>query len=456
MVHNSHNIMASKSFNLFVKKKIQPFEKKIEVDSDKSISIRSFLIGSISQNISSVKNVLESDDVFSTINCLRKLGVKIIKEKQKNYLIFGKGLGSLIAKKGTKLNFGNSGTLARLLIGILSTTPGIDIKLSGDHSLNKRDMKKLIILMTNFGAFFLPKNKFRFPLKLVSSEMPIGTKYEAGVSAQLKSAVILAGLNAYGNTEIIEREKSRDHTENMLLKNINCIKIKNGKKKIINVYGKKYLNPLTIQVPGDPSSAAFFSALTLLKTKSSIKISNVGLNNTRIGFYRLLKKHGAKIKFENVKIINNEPRGNIVVKNSNIKPIKASKDYYVNSTDEYPILFTIAALTKGISIFKGIEDLANKESNRISEMQKIFKQIGIKSLYKKNELKIFGKGMIDAYNKKIIVSNLGDHRIAMSSFILAILTGAKTKIKNFETVNTSSPSFLKIMKSLGAKFEIYR
>ena len=162
MVHNSHNIMASKSFNLFVKKKIQPFEKKIEVDSDKSISIRSFLIGSISQNISSVKNVLESDDVFSTINCLRKLGVKIIKEKQKNYLIFGKGLGSLIAKKGTKLNFGNSGTLARLLIGILSTTPGIEIKLSGDHSLNKRSMKKLIKLMTKFGAFFFLKTSLDF------------------------------------------------------------------------------------------------------------------------------------------------------------------------------------------------------------------------------------------------------------------------------------------------------
>ena len=456
MAHNSRSIMASKSFNLIVKKKIQSFEKKIEVDSDKSISIRSFLIGSISENISSAKNVLESEDVLSTINCLKSLGVKIIKKKPKEYLIFGKGLGSLAAKKGAVLNFGNSGTLARLLIGIISTTPGIEIKLSGDHSLNKRSMKKLIKLMTKFGAFFFPKNKFRFPLKIISSEMPIGTKYEAGVSAQLKSAVILAGLNAYGNTEIIEKEKSRDHTENMLLKNINCIKIKSGKRKIIKVYGKKYLNPLNVQVPGDPSSAAFFTALTLLKTRSSIEISNVGLNDTRTGFYRLLKKHGAKIKFEKVKIKNNEPRGNIIVKNSNIKPIKANKSYYVNSTDEYPILFIIAALTKGVSVFKGIEDLANKESNRISEMQKILKQLGIKSVNKKSELKIFGKGMINAHNKKISVGNLGDHRIAMSSFILAILTGAKAKIKNFETVNTSSPSFLKIMRSLGAKFEIQK
>jgi len=152
----------------------------------------------------------------------------------------------------------------------------------------------------------------------------------------------------------------------------------------------------------------------------------------------------------------NELRGDILVQSCNIKPIRASKKYYVNSTDEYPILFIIAALTKGTSVFKGIGDLANKESNRIKEMQKILKQIGINSASSKNEIKIFGKGMINGNNKKIFVPNLGDHRICMSSFILAILTGAKTIIKNFETVNTSSPSFLKIMKSLGAKYEIQK
>ena len=195
-------------------------------------------------------------------------------------------------------------------------------------------------------------------------------------------------------------------------------------------------------------------ALTLLKKNSSINIKNVGLNPTRTGFYQLLKKQNANIKFLNLKKIDNEIRGDILVKSSKIKPIRASKEYYVNSTDEYPILFVIASLTKGISLFKGIKDLANKESNRITEMQKILKQVGIKSLATKNELKVFGKGMIDASDKKINVPNLGDHRICMASFILSILTGAKTKINNFETVFTSSPSFLKIMKSLGVKFEI--
>ena len=448
--------MSLKSFNLILRNKIPTFDKKIIVDPDKSISIRSFLIGSISQNVSTVNNILESMDVKSTITACRKLGVKIYKIKSKSYKIFGKGLGSFFARKNLQLNFGNSGTLARLLIGILSTTPNINIKIKGDHSLNKRSMEKLIQIMSEFGALFLPKNKFNFPLKIISSELPVGINYKAGVSAQLKSAVLLAGLNSHGSTRIEEQERSRDHTENMLLNNSQVIKIKNKNKKLITILGKKKLKVLNIDVPGDPSSAAFFTALTLLKKDSSIIIKNVGLNSTRTGFYQLLKKQKAKIKFSNLKKINNEPRGDIIVKSSKMKPINASKKYYVNSTDEYPILFIIAGLTKGISTFRGIKDLANKESNRIIEMQKILKQIGINSSSSKNEIKIFGKNIFDASSKKIIVPNLGDHRICMSAFILAILTGAKTKIKNFETVYTSSPSFLKIMKSLGARFEIQR
>lgn len=445
--------MAHKNFDVNLKQVISPFNKTVKVDSDKSISIRSLLIGAISQNISSVKNILESEDVLSTIKCLRKLGVKIIKKKA-SYNIHGNGFGSLVAKKNLVLNFGNSGTLARLLIGILSTNPNINLRLTGDHSLQKRSMKKLILLMSEFGAFFLPKKKFNFPLKIVSSEMPVGINYQADVSAQLKSAVILAGLNSYGLTTITEKKKSRDHTERMLKNNKDVIKIFKKKNRIITIKGKKNLKPINIDVPGDPSSAAFFCALTILTKKSSIKIKNVGLNPTRIGFYKLLKKFGAKIILKNIKNKNNELTGSILAKYSLLKPIKANKEYYVNSTDEYPILFVIAALTKGVSIFKGINDLANKESNRITEMQKILLQIGIKSKASKDELKIFGKGLINAKKKNILVQNLGDHRICMSSFILAILTGAKTKIKNFETVNTSSPSFLRIMKSLGAKFEI--
>ncbi len=447
--------MLKKSFAVVSSKKIKKFSKTIEVDSDKSISIRSFLIASISHNISEIKNVLESDDVFSTINCLKKLGVKIKKIKPKHYHVYGKGLGSLHIKKNSKLNFNNSGTLARLLIGILSTTPDIEIKVFGDQSLNKRDMSKLIGLMSIFGAEFFPKNRYKFPLKFISSEMPVGINYEAGVSAQLKSAVILAGLNSFGTTKITENKLSRNHTENILLNSSNSLTIKkiNKEKNIIKVLGKNInLKPLNIYVPSDPSSAAFMTALTILNKDSSLRIKNVGLNPRRTGFYKLLKKHGARIKFKNLKKINNEFVGDILVKSSKLKPIKGGSNYYASTADEYPLLFILAGLTPGISKFDGIADLANKESNRIEEVKKILKSIGIKSKSTKNSIMIFGTNKIK--NKTINIPNLGDHRICMSALVLSLITGIKTNIKNFETVKTSSPSFLNIIKSLGGNFEI--
>jgi len=448
--------MLKKSFSLYVSRSIKRYHKTIRVDSDKSISIRSFLVGAISHNISEVRNVLESDDIFSCINCLRKLGVKINKVKPKHYLIYGKGLGSLYAKKNTVLDCGNSGTTVRLIVGLLSTNPDIQVKIKGDHSLNKRSMTKLIDLISEFGATFLPKNKTNFPLTLISSEIPIGIDYKAGVSAQLKSAAILAGLNANGVTNVVEEKQSRNHTENMLLYSPKVLKIKkdNKRQNHIKVFGKNYLGPLKINVGGDPSSAAFFTALTLLTPHAYLKIKHVGLNPRRIGFYNLLKKHGAKIKFKNVKKINHEEVGDIEVKSSKLKAISASPNYYVSATDEYPILFVIAALTKGTSVFKGIEDLANKESNRIEEMRKILNQIGIKCHSTKNEMKIFGTTNVKKMNTTIKVPGLGDHRICMSSVILSLVTGIKAEIKNFETVGTSSPSFLKTIKSLGGNFEI--
>ena len=447
--------MCQNKFNVFLNSKISPFDKIIKVDSDKSMSIRSFLISSISQNISKIKNVLESEDVLSTISACKKLGIKIKKIQPNTYKIYGKGLGSFFAKKNTKLNFGNSGTLARLLIGILATTPDIELKIEGDHSLNKRSMKELILLMSKFGAIFLPKNKFNFPLKMISSKIPFGINYEAGESAQLKSAVIFAGLNSHGNTIVEEKIISRDHTENLLKKNKDVINIKKkNKKKVIEIFGKKKLDSINVNVSGDPSSAAFFTTLTLLNPNSSLKIKNVGLNYKRIGFYKILMKQKAKIKFVNLRKQNNELTGDILVKSSKLKPIKTPPEIYSNTTDEYLLLFLIAGFQKGISIFRGISGLANKESSRAYEMKKILNQLGVKCTLNKNIMKIYGNGMINASKKKILVDDLGDHRVAMCAFILGVLTNAKTLIKNFETVFTSSPSFLKIMTNLGAKFEI--
>ena len=215
---------------------------------------------------------------------------------------------------------------------------------------------------------------------------------------------MLSGLNSFGNTLIEEQVQSRDHTENILRKNKDIIKIKKGKKKLIEIRGKKFLNPFKININGDPSSAAFFTALTLLNKDSSLIIKNVGLNPTRIGFYEILKKQRANIKFKNIKKENNEIKGDIIVKSSKLKPIKAPSSIYSKTTDEYLILFVIAALTKGKSSFKGISDLSNKEF-RVYEMKKILSQI-INCKLSKNEMNIYGKGFINVSNKKILVKNL--------------------------------------------------
>ena len=259
--------MKIRKFDVLINSKLKPFKKTIKVDSDKSLSIRSFLIGSISQNISNVKNILESEDVKSTILACKKLGVKIQKISHGHYKIYGKGLGSLFIKKKSILNFGNSGTLARLLIGILSTTPDIEIIVSGDRSLNKRNMKELISLMNKFGATFIPQKKYFFPLKLISSKFPVGINYEAGVSAQLKSAVIFSGLNSYGITTIEEKISSRDHTENLLMKNHEVVKVK--KDMFRHLYSRKQQK--------HPARASYISSETISTgAASGAKLSRLG------------------------------------------------------------------------------------------------------------------------------------------------------------------------------------
>ncbi len=449
--------MPKESYSVILKKGINSFNKTIEVDSDKSVSIRSFLIGAISNGISEISNVLESDDVYSTIRCLsKKLNIKIKKVGQKKYHIFGKGLGSLYPKKNSLLDFGNSGTCARLLISILSTTPGVKVRMTGDKSLCKRNMYGLIKIMNEFGADFYPKNKFNLPLKMVSSDMPLAIVYRAGVSSQLKSAVILASANAFGESTIMESKnlESRDHTENILLKSSKILKIKKDKNKtIIKVSGKKYIDGLKYSVFGDPSSASFHASMAMLTPDSYLKIKNVGLNPKRIGFFRLMKMHGAKITYKNVKKNKiNELVGDVHVESSRLRPIRANTKIYPSMPDEYPISFVIAALTPGTHVFKGISELSNKESSRAQEMKKILNQVGVKCKLNKNEMKIFGTKKI---KKKLIkVSNLGDHRICMSATILALVASCPAYIKGFETVKTSSPNFLKTIKFLGGKFEI--
>jgi len=296
-----------KKNSVLISNKIGKFNKTISVESDKSISHRALLIASQCIGVSNINNILESEDVKNTIICLKKLGVRIIK-KNKKYIVYGNGLGSFKKPKNNFLYAGNSGTLARMIFALLGTQSNLKVKISGDNSLNKRDMKRIIDPLTKIGCNFYPKNKTTLPLTIEGTNMPLAQKhFEKIGSAQVKSAILLAALNTPGTTWIEVEKISRDHTENLLNKIKADINIKKKKKgHLISLKGQKNLFGFNLKIPGDPSSAAPFIILTLLADNSKLLIKNINCNPTRIGFINILKKMNANIKIVNLK----KKRGN--------------------------------------------------------------------------------------------------------------------------------------------------
>ena len=440
--------------SVLIKKKIKRFNKNIVVEGDKSISHRSLLMASQCIGVTNINNLLESEDINNTISCLRRLGVKIKKIKKK-YVIYGNGLGSFKKPKNNFLYAGNSGTLARMLFPLIGTQPNLKVKISGDHSLNKRDMKRIIEPLSKIGCNFYPKNKTTLPLTIEGTTMPLAQKhFETIGSAQVKSAILLAALNTPGITEVEVRKNSRNHTENLLSKVKADIKIKKiNRGHLISLKGQKNIFGFDLNIPGDPSSAAPFIILALLTPNSKLKIENINCNKTRIGFINILKKMNANIKINGLKKISGEPIGNIVVKSSKLKPINCPKNLVPFAIDEFPLLFIAASTVNGVSKFKAISELRNKESDRIKNVEKGLNQIGIKTKSSYDSLTIFGNSSIKP-KKKLIIFPKEDHRIAMAFFCLALLLNIKAEIKNFHTVNTSFPKFLFTMKKIGAAFEI--
>jgi 3-phosphoshikimate 1-carboxyvinyltransferase len=285
--------------------------------------------------------------------------------------------------------------------------------------------------------------------------MPLAQKHiENRGSAQIKGLILMSALSTPGITTIEEEKISRNHAE-LFLKKINAdIKVKRLKKgNLISLKGQKNLYGFNYTVSSDPSSAAFLIALTLLTPESKLVIHNILCNETRIFFLKILKRINANIKIKNLRKVSGELVGSITVSSSKLKPIIVSRDIG-KFIDELPILFVIAALTKGVSKFKNIGDLKHKESNRLLESKKILVQAGIKCKTTKDSIIIYGQSKIETQNKLILTKTKGDHRICMSSVIFSLVTGMRAKIKNFETVNTSFPEFISLIRNLGAKIVI--
>tara|TARA_B100001093_G_scaffold439006_1_gene438706 strand:+ start:292 stop:1611 length:1320 start_codon:yes stop_codon:yes gene_type:complete len=431
---------------IILNKRINNFNRKITIPGDKSLSIRWVLISSLSSGISKAQNLLFSEDVLAAIQAVRKFGIKVI-INNKICKIYGKGINGYKYKKNLTINAKNSGTLGRLILGILIDSP-VPIKMIGDKSLSKRDFKRISDPLSNFGATFRLSKNYGLPLIVKGSNKLQPIKYyEKKGSAQCKSSVILGGIKANGKT-IIKAKKSRNHTE-LLLKHLNLpIKIKNKKNfDLIEINKVKKINPTNYKIPSDISSSAFFIALTVLTENSKLLIKDVNINPSRSGLLTVLKMMGVKISFSKKKIYKGEMVADILVKSpKKLKSINCPPKLNSKAIDEFLIIFLIAAKAKGVSFFNNLEELNKKESPRLKWGSKILKMMGIKTITTKNSIKIYGNPNLEI-NKKIRIKNyLKDHRVFMTSAIAALSFGGEWHIYDKDSIKTSFPEFLKILK----------
>ena len=434
--------------SVVIKNKIKNFKKIISVSGDKSISIRWVLFSSLASGVSYAKNLLISEDVLAAINAIKKLGIQS-KINKKECKIYGKGISGYNYKKNLTLDAKNSGTLGRLILGLLINTPH-PIKLIGDKSLSKRDFKRISSPLSKFGAKFELTNNKNLPLKLYgSSRLKSINFFEKKGSAQCKSSVIFAGMRAQGTTRI-KAKKSRDHTE-LLCKYLNLPITTKSKKNHDEIQVKKVkkINPLRYNIPSDISSSAFFIVLTALMNNSSLIIKNVNINPSRIGVITILRKMGIKINFKNQKKYKGEKITDIEIKSpKQIKAINCPAKLNSSAIDEFLVIFLVAAKAKGVSYFKKLNELNQKESPRLKWGEYILNKMGVKTISTNNSLKIYGNPKLKI-NKKIIIKNyLKDHRVFMTSVIAALAYGGKWEIHDKDSIKTSFPSFLEKINQL--------
>ena len=432
---------------IIISNKLKKFSKIIKPEGDKSISIRWALLASIAEGKSTSNNLLRSEDILSTLDCLRKLGVKIKITKEKCEII-GNGLNGYRYDGNLTLNAGNSGTLARLILGLLVHS-NKKVKITGDKSLSKRDFFRVSKPLEKFGAKIVT-NSGKLPIFIKGTKKPKAIKYfENKGSAQCKSAIMLAALNTFGKT-IIKAKKSRDHTERLFKYLKIPIKIIKKKKiDIIKITGKKKFKSFHYKIPSDISSSAFFIVLTALSNNSKIIIKNVNTNPSRIGIIKILKMMGANISFVNTKNYKGEKISDIRVVSSNqLKAINCPSSLNSSAIDEFLIIFLAAAKAKGVSTFKNLSELNQKESPRLKWGSKILNLMGINTKTTNDSIKIYGNPYLKVDKKIIIKDYLKDHRVFMTSVIAALAFGGKWTIHDKDSIKTSFPSFLKIINEI--------
>jgi 3-phosphoshikimate 1-carboxyvinyltransferase len=426
---------------------------RVRAPGDKSVSHRALMFGALALGETTVSGLLEGEDVLCTAAALRALGAEVVHEKDGGiWRVRGFGVGGG-REPSDVLDLGNSGTAARLLSGILASQPFTSF-MTGDASLRSRPMQRVIEPLSRMGARFVAREGGRMPLAILGTDEMVPIEYRLPVaSAQVKSAILLAGLNTAGETTVIEPEATRDHTERMLRHFGAEVRVvpAEGRGKRITVVGWPELLGRDIVVPGDPSSAAFAVVAACIRPGSDVLVENVGLNPLRAGLYTTLKEMGADIVFENAREVGGEPVADLHVKGGGLKGVEVPPERAPSMIDEYPILAVAAACAEGTTRMLGLAELRAKESDRLASVAAGLAANGVRHEMGTDNLVVHGTGAAPP-GGGLVKTHL-DHRIAMSFLVLGLGSRDGVSIDDGSPIDTSFPGFAKLMTALGATIE---
>jgi len=432
-----------------ISRKSGALQGALSVPGDKSISHRSLILGALAEGRTEIKGLLESEDILCTARVLQQLGANIQRTAD-GWTVIGSGLGGL-TQPDSPLDFGNSGTGARLMMGVVAGHP-VRALFTGDASLQKRPMGRILDPLKKMGLETGEEGRNTLPLTLIGTTGLVPLEYRLPVpSAQVKSAILLAGLLTAGRTSVIEAEQTRDHTEKMLTyfgAAVSATPAEGGMR--ISVEGQKALEGKPVTVPGDPSSAAFLAAAAILRPGSSVLIRNVLVNPTRTGFYKTLTEMGGSLTFENERELNGEPVADLRAEASRLRGVRVPAERAPSMIDEYPILAALAAFAEGETVMEGLAELRVKESDRLGAMAAGLSACGVQAGARGDTLTVAGSQKVPG---GAIIATHMDHRIAMAFLVLGLAAEEPVTVDDASMISTSFPEFQDLMQKLGASFE---
>ncbi len=428
-----------------------PLSGEAHVPGDKSISHRSLILGALAVGETHITGLLEGEDVLDTAHAMRAFGATVTDHGGGEWTVNGVGVGGF-AEPDAVIDCGNSGTGVRLIMGAMATSP-ITVTFTGDASLNSRPMARVTDPLALFGTQAVGRQDGRLPMTIVGAADPVPVRYTVPVpSAQVKSAVLLAGLNAPGQTVVVEKEATRDHTERMLQSFGATLSVEETDDgRVIALTGQPELTPQTIIVPRDPSSAAFPVCAAIITPGSDVLVPNIGLNPTRAGLFTTLQEMGADLVFENMREEGGEPVADLRAKFSpDLKGIAVPPARAASMIDEYPVLSVVACFAEGVTDMQGVKELRVKESDRIDAMARGLRAAGVRVDEGPDWWKVTGLGHGNVPGGATVASVL-DHRIAMAFMVMGMATQKPMSVDDGSPIATSFPIFEGLMKALGAQ-----